>query len=66
MTEQSMLRIMPCICGCADLITWLPAQPAGSFDDMLALEKIECTNCGRVIYGSDEDAIKSWNAGKSD
>ena len=30
------------------------------------IEKIECHECGRIIYGSDEESIKDWNAGKND
>lgn len=30
------------------------------------VEKIECYQCGRIIYGADDENIKEWNDGLCD
>lgn len=30
------------------------------------VEKIECPNCGRIIYGCDDEDIEQWNKGYND
>lgn len=34
--------------------------------DVMNIEKIECQECGRVVYGSDDDGVDSWNNGDDD
>lgn len=49
--------VKPCLCGCDDLILWLD-NPDDTVD---SLNKIECPDCGRVVWGGDDEAIMDWN-----
>ena len=54
--------VQPCECGCEDLIIWLHNESLEGPDSLEALEKIECPDCGNVVYGGDDEAIHDWNS----
>ena len=61
-----MDTIFPCQCGSENLIKWLENPHSRGFDSLLDLEKIECLDCGNVVYGGDEESIDAWNSGEYD
>ncbi len=54
------MDIKPCKCGCDDLIVWRSLSRAPE-ETITELEKIECPECGNVVWGSDEECIDDWN-----
>lgn len=53
----------PCECGSDNLVLWLEQDQ--SFDNwldaMTSLQKIECMECGNVIFDGCAEAIEEWN-----
>jgi len=59
-------KILPCQCGSENLSKWLENADSIGFESMLDLEKIECLDCGNVVYGGDQESIDAWNSGEYD
>lgn len=55
------MNINPCQCGCSDLIVW-----EEDLDDMNSIAKIECPECGSIVFGCTDDSIEDWNAHRYD
>lgn len=53
--------INPCQCGCNELIIW-KEEPF----DLDNIAKIECPECGVIVWGCDEDSVADWNAHRYD
>lgn len=51
-------QLIPCVCGCTDLIVWNCAEHSDDNHHLDCIEKIQCSKCDNVVYGfSPED----WN-----
>jgi len=59
---QLQETVSSCKCGNEDLIIWLEDPNLSPGKSLTNLEKIECPDCGRVVYGGSEQEIKKWNA----
>lgn len=59
-----MPEVKPCQCGSDDIIKWLACD--NDPFDLTALEKIECRDCGRVVWGGGAEEIEKWNKGDCD
>lgn len=56
-----MDKVKPCECGNENLIVWEPCETGDRIEQLTSIEKIECSKCGHVVYGSGDDAIDDWN-----